>query len=473
MKNKRVLIVLTILLVTVLVFSLTACSLFEKSSQTTEATEENSQTTPSTEGTPQTTSNTVEAKDDIFRFKLLDNDTYEVSARYVDMPARVVIPSTYNGKSVTRIADNGFYHDEDDMRCSTDEYVIPEGIIEIGEFAFGNCISTTSITIPSTVKTIGEYAFHNCTDLKQISIPAGITYIGVAAFGYCYSLEYNEYNNAFYLGNDTNPYTVLIKAKDASITQCTINNATKVIYSYAFYGCTFLSSISIPNGVTQIGYSAFYQCSGLTTMSIPDSVSVIDDGAFEYCSNLTTVSIPDSVTRLGSYAFDECNSLNYTQQNNACYLGNSQNPYLVLVKAKNTSITSCTINQKTKFIAGKAFSNCSSLTSITIPNGVLGIGNSAFAYCSGLTTISIPNSVTELEYAFYRCTSLTSVTIGSGIKRLKSYTFEDCTSLSSITYNGTIAEWKIVSRRTGDGWDNRTGNYTVHCTDGNVGKSLN
>ncbi len=167
----------------------------------------------------------------------------------------------------------------------------------------------TNLVIPDTVTEIKYYAFYGCTSLTNLTIPDSVTSIGASAFDGCTSLQYNEYDNACYLGNEENPHLVLIKAKDTSITFCIINENTRFIYSSAFYGCTSLTSVTIPDSVTSIGNSAFYNCTSLTSVTIPDSVTSIGDSAFYNCSGLTSVTIPDSVTSIGSYAFHNCNSL--------------------------------------------------------------------------------------------------------------------------------------------------------------------
>jgi len=122
-------------------------------------------------------------------------------------------------------------------------------------------------------------------------------------------------------------------------------------------------------------------------------------------------------------------------------------------------------------IGNSAFYKCSSLTSITIPDSVTSIGEWAFACCS-LTSITIPDSVTSIgDYAFIGCTGLTSVTIGNSVTSIESYAFSGCSSLTSITYQGTIDQWNTI--RSGSYWNYKTGNYTIHCTDGDIKKEAN
>ena len=149
---------------------------------------------------------------------------------------------------------------------------------------------------------------------------------------------------------------------------------------------------NVTYSVTSIGGSAFYGCSDLTSISIPNSVTSIRDGAFRVCIGLTSVSIPNSVTFIGAWAFYGCRGL-----------------------------TSVTIPNSVNAIGDIAFYGCCGLTSVSIPNSVTLIGNNAFAYCSGLTSVSIPNSVTTIgESAFADCSSLNSINVASGNTRYSS-----------------------------------------------------
>ena len=138
---------------------------------------------------------------------------------------------------------------------------------------------------------------------------------------------------------------------------------------------------NVTYSVTYIGNLAFYGCSGLTSVTIPNSVTSIRDGAFRVCSGLTSVSIPNSVTFIGAWAFYGCSGL-----------------------------PSVTIPNSVNAIGDLAFYGCSGLTSVSIPNSVTLIGNNAFSACNGLTSVSIPNSVTTIgAWAFYACSGLTSI----------------------------------------------------------------
>ncbi|MBE6739644.1 MAG: hypothetical protein E7565_04930 [Ruminococcaceae bacterium] len=199
----------------------------------------------------------------------------------------------------------------------------------IGDYAFSECRSLTSVTIPDSVTSIGEGAFQVCTSLKSVTIPDSVTSIGDYAFEYC-----------------------------ASLTSVTIPDSVTGIGEGAFSDCYFLTSVTIPDSVTSIGSSAFAYCSSLTSVTIGDSVTSIEDSAFENCDSLTSVTIPDSVISIGSWAFFACDVL-----------------------------TSVTIGSGVTSIGDHAFFACDSLTSITIPDSVTSIGDDAFAYCDSLTKV--------------------------------------------------------------------------------------
>jgi len=204
---------------------------------------------------------------------------------------------------------------------------IPNNVTSIGEHAFDNCKWLTSITIPNSVTSIGNYAFKNCTNLTSAVIGNGVTSFGEYAFEECNKLAYNTYGNAKYLGNDSNPYLYLYGATSTDITDCDINENCKVIASKAFYNCTDLSGLEIPNTVTNIGDEAFgnvrhiiYAGSATGSPWGAWSVNGFVDGNFvfsddtktqlaAYIGNESDVTIPNSVTSIENEAFKSCSNL--------------------------------------------------------------------------------------------------------------------------------------------------------------------
>ena len=172
-------------------------------------------------------------------------------------------------------------------------YEIPQGILEIGEYAFYECKSLKDVIIPDSVTSIGDCAFVRCVSLTGVTIPDSVTNIGIGAFGFCSSLTHISVSegNRNYCQLDG-----VLFDRDIQTLICYPAGKPQAQYN-------------IPDGVTSIGEYAFSMCSSLTDVNIPDSVTSIGEEAFFGCSSLTSVTIPDSVTSIGEEAFWGCESL--------------------------------------------------------------------------------------------------------------------------------------------------------------------
>ena len=261
-------------------------------------------------------------------------------------------------------------------------------------------------------------------DLNNDDKTASVTYMGL----------YTSDNKDAYVGNIIIPESITYSGTTYSVTSIGDN---------AFWGCSGLTSVTIPNSVTSIGKYAFASCSGLTSVTIPNSVSYIGEAAFGGCSGLTSVTIPNSVTSIGDGAFAGCSGLTSVtvDKNNGTY-DSRDNCNAIIETSTNKLIVGCkntTIPNSVTSIGEYAFCECSGLTSMTIPNSVTSIGNDTFRRCSGLTSMTIPNSVTSIgDRAFKDCSGLTSVTIGNSVTSIGEYAFLGCSRLTSVTIPNSV-----------------------------------
>lgn len=217
----------------------------------------------------------------------------------------------------------------------------------------------------------------------------------------------------------TSTATVTLMSADKNITSVFIpsvatynglNYHVDKIGNKAFYKCQLLTSVTIPESVTEIGSAAFWYCTSLTDIIIPESVKKVGQGAFSCCTSLRIITLPNSITKIENLMFSGC-----------------------------TSLLTVNIPKGVEKIESDVFLRCTSLRSISIPEGVTSLGRSAFQLCSSLVFVNIPRSMRSIERL---------VCVG-------------CSSLKEIHYNGTKAEWEQIEGRY-LGRD-----MTIVCKDGN------
>ena len=288
-----------------------------------------------------------------------------------------------------------------------------------------NKIAVSRKNLITNLKIVGKI---NGTDLKFIREMAGRDYNDEITDGKLSILDLSEakivaggdayvrYSDNKYTSNDKLGNYVFYGC--SGLTSLTIPSSVTSIGDGVFSGCSGLTSLTIPSGVTSIGKWAFSRCSGLTSMTIPSGVTSIGDQTFDGCSGLTSLTLPSGVTSIGDMAFEGCSGL-----------------------------TSLTIPSGVTSIGYSAFSGCSGLTSMTIPSGVTSIGESAFRDCSGLTSLTLPSSVTSIsDRAFYGCSGLTSIyAYLEKIPKLGSNVFTGCDAKNCILYvpTGTYDDYWV------------------------------
>ena len=332
-----------------------------------------------------------------FEYSVSDNEV--TITKYTGSAAEIAIPDTIDSKPVTAIGERAF------QNCSSlTSVTIPGSVTSIGEYAFCMCSSLTSINIPAGVTSIEVATFFGCSSLTGVTIPSGVTSIGTSAFAGC-----------------------------SSLTSITIPNSVTIIGSSAFIGCTSLESIDISDSVTSINYKAFYGCKSLKSIDIPYGVTSIGEKAFSGCTSLESVTIPNSVISIGLCAFENCASLTSID------IPDSVTLIYAGVFRDCTSLTSVTIPNSVTSIADESFANCTSLESVTIPNSVKSIGQRVFQNCTSLKSVDIPDSVTLIYAGVFRdCTSLTSVTIPNRVTIIGNFAFQNCTSLTSVDIPNSV-----------------------------------
>ncbi len=377
----------------------------------------------------------------------------------------------------------------------------------------------------SQCEEIGDYAFYYCRNLTSVTLPVDTIYSSTS-FSSSTSVEGGfiqsdadaiEYDNAYYLGVNGNPYHTLVKAVSTDITTCTIHEDTVVISANAFENCSSLTSITIPENVANIGNYAFRGCTGLTEINynatncedltsnsfVFNNAGSTENGlgvtiganvekipaylfrgiskmtgvlfaeesqcasiglrAFYGCTGLTSITIPKSVTNIGGQAFYNATALteiNYNATNCADLSSNAGAFYNAGNIGGGIQLN---IGKGVQRIPASLFgvqhydSNFApKITSVTFEgeSQCASIGNYAFQYCDSLTDIVIPDSVTSIgNSAFSYCIDLQSVTIGQGVTNIDHNAFSNCTKLTEIHYNATyyndILSNNYIFMRTG------------------------
>lgn len=267
------------------------------------------------------------------------------------------------------------------------EFAIPEGITAIGKSAFNGQTKITGLVIPSSLQQIGDSAFSGCTALKTIRF-------------------------------EGNSRLLTIDAK-------------------AFYDCTSLESIAVPDGVTEIGESAFEDNSSLISVTVPASVKTIGSSVFEGCTSLVNVTLAKDLSVLGKDMFKECSALetitlpSIVTEIPTYFLAECENLVTVVLPNSYTSIGS------------SAFSGCEKLTwgekELVFPTELISIGGYAFSGCSELKKVSFPSNLTEIGSYAFRNTGLTEISLVERTNlTIGSNAFSGCANLEKADFTGTF-----------------------------------
>lgn len=298
---------------------------------------------------------------------------------------------------------------------------VPDGVNEIGVFAFADCVSLERVTLSDDIKEIGMGAFYDCQNLKEIKLPEKLEIIRNGAFLKCKSL-----------------------------TEIDILSDVRVIEEGAFSECSSLTNVQLPNTITEIKEKTFSDCINLKSIYLPDSLKIVGASAFYNCSSLSTVRMSEGIERVEENAFwgTEFLKSGMADEYGSVYLGK----VLLYNKGLNDTVI---VKDSTKVIANAVFINNSGLREIELPEGIVEIGDSCFENCkalkkidikeglkkiganafsqSGIAEVKLPESITEIGYgAFNNCEDLSGINLPIGIESIAGYSFENTKYLNNI-----------------------------------------
>ncbi len=290
---------------------------------------------------------------------------------------------------------------------------------EIGDLAFGNCQSLTSVTIPNTVVSIGVGAFTN-SGLISITIPNSVESIGDGLFVHCPDMVSATLSDAI-TGIPEQTFRIC-----SSLSSVTLPSHLTSIGNRAFEGCGALVSIALPDGLQTIEGSAFYN-SGLTSIDIPNSVTTVGGSAFGLCDNLAEAHLSESMTIIDDHLFYNCGSLRTISIPSQ------------LVKIGDRAFYQCVNLEEVQIpatvttIEGAVFYNCYSLSSVSVPNSVTTLGDAAFSGCSALTSATLPEGLDTIhQHLFSYCRSLASISIPESVVAIEDCAFMECDSIQEL-----------------------------------------
>lgn len=296
------------------------------------------------------------------------------------------------------------------------DLTIPDGVVSIGSYTFGNCKSFEKIWIPENVTAIADDAFEGSSALLFVVRDS-------------YAHAYAKQNQLPFQTTDGTASAIIASGVCGDDLEWQLDERRELrfigtgdMWGWNTDGTPWyalratIRAVVIPEGVTNIGEAAFYGCTRLFDVAVPNSISYVDAHAFSGCTNLRRIILPKRVASIGNYAFSGCSSL-----------------------------SGVTLQEGVKSIGRYAFSGCSSLANITIPDSVTSIGDYAFAECSSLKSMTIPNGVTSIEsYIFSKCKDLKSISISKSVTDIDGSAFDSCLGLQAVHIDD-MAAWCRIS----------------------------
>lgn len=370
---------------------------------------------------------TIQPRYDYTVSKNAQDEDVATITKYYGSVAAIIVPDTIDGYPVVAIGEGAFRGNK-----YLTAILIPDCITSIGDYAFADT-NLDSLVLPAELNSLGRCILSGNKGVTEIVIPKTLSSTG------------SSYSN---LIEGDGPFA------ESNVQKATIEAGMTVIPEHLFHKNSTLTSVEIPDTVTEISRYAFAQ-TGLENIELPSSVTTLQYEIFSG-GNLLQISIPDSVTGMGNAIFQNCSKLQKVKLPKARYnisdytfAGCTSLEEIQLPKTVTTiwphAFDGCSSLKKVEWsdclesIKDNAFKGCTSLTEIVIPNTVRELGNEAFRNCDGLEKIVIPNSVTTIgNGVLYDCDSLTNISVGAGISKLSESCFEHCDNLEKIVLPYTI-----------------------------------
>ena len=324
---------------------------------------------------------------------------------------------------------------------------------------------TGSITIPSsldgkTVVTIGHDAFESATGITEVIIPDSVTEIKGNAFSNCSELVNVDLGNLQRIYPDV--FENCPKLTTILIPKTLVSGT---IFGGIFTGTTNLTSATFENGITKIPEGILQDCSGITSVIIPNSVTEI--GAYAFAgTSISEITLPDSVVDLSYSVFENCPNLANVD------LGNLQSisfdAFKDCPKLKTIFIPK-TLVDGVRVIDTGIFTGTTNLTSATFENGITKIPAAILHDCSEITSITIPDSVTEIDCYAFAGTSISEITIPNSVTSISYSVFKDCKQLKKITILDNVTDMGFYTVEDSDSvFENHNEDLTIYCYEGSM-----
>ncbi|MDR1642998.1 MAG: leucine-rich repeat protein [Clostridiales bacterium] len=307
--------------------------------------------------------------------------------------------------------------------------VFPDTITRIGDYAFYACVSLKNLSLPDTIKEIGNNAFERCTALETIALPANVEKLGSTI------LRESKVASIIIPKTVTVMSGALIGAKN--LTQVTFEHGTTRVPPYAFNSAA-VTSVTLPDTVTVIGYGAFSGCIALNNIVLPNSIIEIGDDAFEECSSLDNLILPANVNKLGSAFISRTKVASIT-------IPKSVTTMVPHAFYRAEYLTEVIFEEGTTKIPDYALSNATKVSSVIIPDGVLSIGEYAFQGCVALDNIYLPATIKEIgNQAFIGCANLDDFKLPAKVEKLGNLILKG-TKVSTLTIPKTVTTFPNYS----------------------------